>query len=486
MLVGELISHIKTEKIKGDITTNIEYISLNSKEVDENTAFIAIKGFVTDGHKFIEDAIKNGSKVIFHQSELKDYIQNITYIKTNNTRAALSELSSVLFGEPSKKLNMVGITGTNGKTTATYMLEEILNYNNRKTASIGSIGLKTSEGNKSLGKTTPESNLLQKIFKDLVDNGVENCVMEVSSHSLELDRVKCTDFDYGIFTNLTLEHLELHNNMEDYYKAKKKLFYMTSKENIINIDDSYGKRLAKELRDDNRSVKTYGINLKADYMAENIEMSVGESKFTFTTPKGYIDIVMPISAIFNVYNALSAMAVACEMGIGLEDIAKGIKEFKGPEGRYEVVKNNKGLNLVIDFAHTPDAVEKILQFAKNNFNKEIIVLFGVQGARTIEAREKIGEVAGKYADISIVTKDDEIFDNVDNISKSIIKGINKNQGKYIYIPDRREAVKEAIKIANKDNIVLFLGKGNERFLKKDGKEEYYYEIEEINKALANK
>ena len=486
MILSDLLKNLKTEEIKGNLSYDIEYISLNSRKVDGKTAFIAIKGFVTDGHKYIDNAIENGSKIIFHENDLDRYLDEITYIKLSNTRDALADISSILFEEPSKKMNMVGVTGTNGKTTIVFMLENILNNNKRKTASIGSIGLKVNNEIKYLGNTTPEANLLQKTFRELLDDDVENIVMEVSSHALELNRVKNVDFDYGIFTNLTLEHLELHKNMESYYKAKKKLFYMTKKANIINIDDEYGKRLYNELKEDGKKVLSYSLKEKADYMAKNIEMSVVSTKFTFVSPLGEVGINMPTSATFNVYNAVASMAVSSEMGLSLKEIAYGINNYKGPEGRYEVVKNSKGLNLIIDFAHTPDAVEKILSFAKKSFEKEIIVLFGVQGARTVETREAIGEVAGKYADFSIVTKDDEIFDNVENISKSIIKGIDKYKGKYVYIPDRRKAVKEAIKIANKDNIILFLGKGNEQFLRKDGKDEYYYEIEEIRKALDEK
>lgn len=483
MILADLLKNIKIENIQGDMNRDIEYISLNSRETNNRTAFIAIKGFVTDGHKYIDNAIENGSNVIFHERELEDYQENITYIQLKNTRYSLAELSSALFENPSKELDIVGITGTNGKTTSTYMLENILNYNNYPTASIGSIGLKIKDENIVLGNTTPESNKLQKIFRDLVDRGIENCVMEVSSHALDLGRADKVDFDYGIFTNLTFEHLELHKTMEAYYQAKKRLFYMTSKSNLINIDDEYGRRLVKELKEDGKNVLTYSLEEEADYMAKNIETTVTNSTFDFVTPKGKIKIFMPMSATFNIYNAVAAMGIACEMGLDLKDIAKGMKKFNNPEGRYEVVENNKDLNLVIDFAHTPDAIENILKFVKDNIDKRIIVLFGVQGARTVETRETMGEVVGKYADFSIITKDDELFDNIDNISKSIIKGMEKYSKDYVLIKDRREAVKEAINMATPDDIVLFLGKGNERFLKKDNVEEYYHEVEEIQKAL---
>lgn len=486
MVLSNLLKKFKVEKVVGDIYKDIEYISLNSRQTNSKTAFIAIKGFVTDGHKYIENAIENGSTVIFHESNLEKYMENITYIQLKDTRYSLGELSSILFNEPSKELNLVGVTGTNGKTTITYMLENILNFNNRPTASIGSIGLKIKDENIYLGKTTPESNMLQKVFRDLVNKKIENCIMEVSSHALDLGRVNSVDFEYGIFTNLTFEHLELHKTMDAYYEAKKKLFYKTSKANLINIDDAYGRKLVEELKRDGINILTYSIKNNADYMAKNIEMNVTGSVFDFVTPKGIVKISMPMSATFNVYNALAAMGIACEMGLELEDIKNSMKEFKNPEGRYEVVKNDKGLNLVIDFAHTPDAIENILKFVKENIDKKMIVLFGVQGARTVETREAIGEVVGRYADYSIITKDDELFDNIENISKSIIKGMEKYSKNYILIKDRREAVKKAVELATPDNIVLFLGKGNERFLKKDNKEEYYHEIEEIEKALTNK
>ncbi|WP_100066116.1 UDP-N-acetylmuramoyl-L-alanyl-D-glutamate--2,6-diaminopimelate ligase [Miniphocaeibacter massiliensis] len=483
MLISELLTKVETLAIKGDTNIEIDYISINSKDVNEKTAFMAIKGFVTDGHKYIDNAIENGTRVVFHQNDLENYNKNIVYVKLKDTRSGLSDVSEALFGYPSKELNIIGVTGTNGKTTATYMVESILNNCGESTASIGSIGLKTKNGNTALGKTTPEANILQKIFRELLNDGVKNCVMEASSHSLELNRVKGVDFDYGIFTNLTIEHLDLHGDMENYYQAKKKLFCMTSKANLINIDDEYGKRLAKELKEEGKEVLTYGIENQADYMAIDIDMDVSSSKFTFKTPRGNIEINMPISALFNVYNALGAMGVISEMGISLEEISKGIADFEGPEGRYEIVKNNKGLNLVIDFAHTPDAIEKLLKFVKSSFDKKVVIVFGINGARTTETRYLAGEVAGKYADLSIVTEDDVYYHSVYDISKPIIDGIKNSNGKFLYFEKRQDAVEKAVKMATKDDIVLFLGKGNERYLKKGGVEHYYYEIEEIKKVL---
>lgn len=483
MNIKEVLKHISYIEVEGDQNKIFNSITLDSRQAKEDSIFVAIEGFKTDGHKFIEKAIENGCKIIVHTKDIKKQ-NDITYIKVKDGRLALSEISKTYYENPSKEITVVGITGTNGKTTTTFILEQILKEGNIKTATIGTVGLKKGEEIENLGKTTPESNKLQEIFKELKEEDYKAVVMEVSSHALELKRVEGVDFDYAVFTNLTYEHLELHGTMENYYHAKKKLFAMTKKENIINIDDSYGQRLYNELKEEGKKVLSYSMEKPADIIAHIDHMDLEKTTFIYREKNIEEKIEIPIAGKYNIYNTMAAVAVALRIGIAIEDIKNGLEKFQKPEGRYQVVENDQGLNLVIDFAHTSDGMESIIKSAKENFHKKTIVVFGVTGARTKEMQEEIGRVVGKTADYSIITRDDEVDMEVEEISKNIIRGMEKSNGEYEYIKDREKAIERAVEMATSDDVVLFLGKGNEKFFKKLGGEKIPYdEMKSVEKAL---
>lgn len=485
MNIKELLKSIDYIETKGNLDVIIEDITNDSRIVSNKKAFIAIKGFRADGHDFIDSAIKNGCKTIFHQDDLANYLEDVAYIKIEDSRKSLAKVSSVLYNKPSESFSLVGITGTNGKTTTTYMLENILNYNNISTASIGTIGVKLNGRNLKTNHTTPEANELQKIFSKVKNEEIKVCVMEVSSHALDLNRVDESDFDYGIFTNLSLEHMDFHKNMENYFNAKKKLFYMSKKSNLVNIDDEYGKRLFQELEKDKIKVKSFGIKNDCDYKAENIKASMVETNFDFITPYGKRNITIPISVIYNVYNAISAMGIAMEMGLTLDEVVEAMENYGGAKGRYEVVENKKDLNIVIDFAHTPDAYENLLNFVSKNVDGKIYFVFGVNGDRTVEIRESMGNIAAKYADSLIITSDDPNYDTYENISKDILNGVKKTDNQnYILIKDREEAIKWAIKKATKDDLVLLVGKGHEMFMKYNGEKIPYDERKVVERILS--
>lgn len=486
MNIKELLKQIHYIEVVGDRDKTINHITLDSREATKDSVFIAIEGFKTDGHKFIEKAIENECKIIVHTKDIEKE-KEVTYIKVEDGRLSLAEISKAYYNNPSREMTIVGITGTNGKTTTTYMLECILKEAQIKTATIGTMGLKKGDKIENLGKTTPESNKLQEIFHELSQEDYEAVVMEVSSHALELKRVEGTDFDYSAFTNLTYEHLELHGSMENYYQAKKKLFAMISKENIINIDDSYGERLYNELKEEGRKVLSYSMEKPADLVAKIEHMDLEGTSFIYKERDLEEKFEIPIAGKYNIYNAVAAVAIALRMKVEIEDIKKGLQNFEKPEGRYQVVKNHQGLNLIIDFAHTSDGMESIIKSAKENFHKNTIVVFGVSGARTVETQEEIGRVVGNIADYSIVTKDDEIEMEVKDISKNIIRGIEKSGGKYEYFPDREEAIERAVEMATSDDVVLFLGKGNEKFFKTLGGSKVPYDEEKaVMEALKKK
>ncbi|MDO5017737.1 MAG: UDP-N-acetylmuramoyl-L-alanyl-D-glutamate--2,6-diaminopimelate ligase [Lagierella massiliensis] len=486
MKINTLLKKLTYIEVTGSVEKSFYHITLDSRQANEKSIFVAIRGFKTDGHKFIEKAIDNGCKIVVHTDSVKK-IEGVTYIKVLDSRIALAEISNIFYDNPSKDMKVVAVTGTNGKTTTTFILEHILRKNNRRVASLGTVGLKTEEGINYLGKTTPESKDLQEIFSDLKKKSYEAMVMEVSSHALELKRVHGVQFDYAAFTNLTYEHMELHGTMENYYQAKKKLFLMTNKQNFINIDDEYGKRLYKELKEDFIPAISYGMNGESEINGKILSMDLNSSTFLYEEEGISEELKIPIAGEYNIYNAICAVAIAVRMGVNIKDIKNSLKTFKKPEGRYEVVDNDKGLNLIIDFAHTSDGMESIIKSAKKNFQKNTIVVFGVTGARTPQMQEEIGRVVGEVSDYSIITMDDEVDMPIGEISKNIIKGMKKSNGKFEYIENREKAIEKAIEIATKDDVVLFLGKGNEKFFKKlDGTKTEYDERKAVEKALLNK
>lgn len=483
MKIEKLLKEISYRELDGSKNRSFTHITLDSRLAREESLFVAIKGFKTDGHNYIQNAIDQGCKVIVHSEDVEK-VSGVSYIKVQDSRRALAEISKAFYENPSSNMTIVGITGTNGKTTSTFMLESILNSGNIKTASIGSLGLKRQDGVINFGKTTPEANILQETFSKLCDEDYKAVVMEVSSHALELKRVEGVDFDYGAFTNLTYEHLELHGNMENYYNTKKKLFHMTKKENFINIDDEYGLRLYRELKESYVPAISFGMSPECDIVGEIKEMDINKSSFIYREGEKEIQLTLPMAGKYNIYNAICAVAIAIRMGVPIGDIKKGLEDFKSPEGRYEVVENEKNLNLIIDFAHTSDGMKSIIKSVKENFNKNCIVVFGVSGARTPETQEEIGRVVGENADYSIVTMDDEVEMPVEQVSKNIIRGMKEVKGKYEYIQDRPKAIQKAVEMATEDDVILFLGKGNEKFIKRlEGKKDNYDERKEVLNAL---
>ncbi|WP_300410574.1 UDP-N-acetylmuramoyl-L-alanyl-D-glutamate--2,6-diaminopimelate ligase [Lagierella sp.] len=483
MKVEKLLEQISYIELFGSKHRNFNHITLDSRLAKEESLFVAIKGFKTDGHKYIDMAIEQGCKIIVHSEDV-DKVSGVSYIEVKDSRSALAEISKAFYNNPSGNMTVVGITGTNGKTTTTFMLESILNHAKIKTASIGSLGLKREDGVINFGKTTPEANILQDTFSKLCEDDYRAVVMEVSSHALELKRVEGVDFDYGAFTNLTYEHLELHGSMENYYNTKKKLFFMTKRENFINVDDQYGKRLYEELKENYVPVISYGMSEGCEIVGEIREMNIDHSTFIYREGDKEIELTLPMAGKYNIYNALCAVAIAIRMGVPIGDIKEGLRNFETPEGRYEVVENDKNLNLIIDFAHTSDGMRSIISSVKESFDKNCIVVFGVSGARTPETQEEIGRVVGENADYSIITMDDEVEMPIGEVSKNIIRGMEESKGKYEYIEDRPRAIQKAIEMATEDDVILFLGKGNEKFIKRlEGKKDDYDEKREVLKAL---
>lgn len=452
---------------------DIVNVSSDSRQIKENYIFVAIKGFEFDGHKFVNLAIENGASTIVYTNDDIKFLSGINYIKVEDSRKVLAQISNKISGYPSKKLRMIGVTGTNGKTTTANMIAFILNKLGDRCANIGTDGADLIEKTMPTEHTTPEIYDLNKILIELNKLKFDTAVMETSSHGLFLKRTYGIEYEYGIFTNLSMEHMNFHKTMDNYFKAKM-ILMENSKKGIINKDDSYGKKVLDKFKD----FISISINEESDYQAKDIKRNGNGLDFKL---KG-VDFKLKRFGKYDIYNALFAIAVANDLGYNLKDISKALEDFKGVKSRFEFIENDLDINIVVDFAHTPLAFENIYKILPKD--KNIYAVYGISGDRTEKIRRDIGEISAKYGIISIITTDDPKFDTFENISDDIAYGIKKRNGIYKIIKNRKEAIKYAIKNAKKGDFVLCLGKGEEDFLKlKDNIKTPYSEKETIREIL---
>ncbi len=488
MDLKNILSGLEELKVKGNLDIDINKIKNNSKDVQDNDMFIAIKGFDFDGHECILEAIENGAKVILAQEDgidkniLKQIPENVTLVLTKNTRYALAIAACNFYKNPSKKMKLIGVTGTKGKTTTTYMISNILQKQGIKVGLIGTVA--SYVNNKKIAdneNTTPESLKLQEIFSKMVEEKCEVVVMEVSSQSLKLDRVAGCDFDIGIFTNFAEDHISTkeHPNMEDYFNSKVKLFKMCKK-GFINADDVHAAmipKLAPECQ-----ISTYGIDNYCNLLAKDITVTNQYVDFKVKLGDRNERIKVSIPGRFSVYNSLAAIAVALQFGCTSENIKESLLNIRVP-GRSELVDNKLGLTIMIDYAHTPESLEKILSSVKIYTKGRVISVFGCGGDRDKNKRPMMGEVSGRVADYSIITSDNPRTENPETIVKDIEEGIKKTNGKYECIVDRKEAIKKAIKMANKKDIIILAGKGHEQYQEINKKRYPFDENKIVNEII---
>lgn len=461
MKLAKLIEGLEYEVLKGNLDVSINSINYDSRKVKDGDMFVCIKGFKSDGHNFIDAAINNGAKVIVCEDEA-DVKDGITLIKFKDTRKALAKIGAKYYDNPCDKLNIIGVTGTNGKTTTAFMIKNILESCNEKVGLIGTIANYIGDEKLETERTTPESLELQELFRNMVDKGVKYCVMEVSSHSLELDRVYGVDFEVGIFTNLTRDHLDFHKTFENYYKAKYKLF-PRSKTSIVNIDDKYGVRITEDLQKENiTNFITYGIKNKADIMAKNEKLENMDILFDLVTEDKKERVLLPIPGEYNIYNALGAISACKVLGISLEDIKEGLKHVVVP-GRCERAARGHKLpyEIIIDYAHTPDGLENILKTAREFTRGRLISVFGCGGDRDKVKRPQMGKIGTDLSDIAVITSDNPRSEEPDSIIDDIIVGIDKDN--YIRITNRHEGIEKAMEIAKEGDVIVIAGKGHETY-----------------------
>lgn len=463
--LSDIIRDFEYELVKGDLDIEILKIEHDSRRVSEGDMFIAIEGFSVDGHNYIEEAIDKGACCIVVEKDVdKALAKNVTVLKVKDTLLAMAKFSSAFYEEPSKKMNLIGVTGTNGKTTTTYLIKRIFEEEGNKTGVMGTLGAVINGERIENRNTTPESLLIQRHLRRMLDKGINYCVMEVSSHALDLKRVEYTNFQVGVFTNLTEDHLDYHKTMENYYRSKLKLFNMTEKYNVINADDEYGRRMLMDI-ENKVPVLTYGINEKYHVYATDVNYHTNGVDFILNTPKGSIPIHMKLLGMFNVYNALAAASCAISYDISLPVIKKGIESVTGIKGRFEVIHvESRDFDVIIDYAHTPDGLEKVLKAIDGFAQGRKIVIFGAGGNRDREKRPIMGEIAAKYADICIVTSDNPRYEDPDKIIEDILVGVKRGKAEYVAITDRKEAIKYAIDIAKPKDTILLAGKGHEKYI----------------------
>lgn len=472
MLLKELLDTIEYE---GNADVEITSVESSSLTVKEGSAFVCIKGYETDGHKYAKNAAEKGASVIIAEDDVD---VSCPVVKVKDTRRTLAVLCGNFYKNPSRDFKLVGITGTNGKTTTTYLLKQILEEAGGKVGLIGTNQIIIGNETFPAARTTPDSFELQQVFRKMADSKVDTVVMEVSSHALYLDRVYGCDFDVGIFTNLTQDHLDFHRTMENYRDAKAILFDICKK-GVINTDDENGLFISKNAKCD---VLTYGIDKSADIKAENVHLKQKGVSFDIDNKRYRLS----IPGKFSVYNALSAIGGAKALGIKEEIIIKGLEKARGVRGRAEVVPVSDDFTVLIDYAHTPDGIENILKTAKGYAKGRVVILFGCGGDRDNTKRPIMGKVASALADFCIVTSDNPRTEEPMAIINEILPGV---EGEHIVIENRRDAIKYAIENAQKDDVIILAGKGHEDYQIIGKEKTHFDEIEilmEIKKELGVK
>lgn len=480
MLLKDLIKKIEPVEVKGSLDIDIRGVTYDSRKALPKYLFVCIDGFSTDGHQYAQQAVDNGASALIVQKNIS-VIGDVTIIRVSDSREALAAVSAEWFGNPSGDLNLIGITGTKGKTTTTYMIRSILEKAGHKVGLIGTVA--NCIGNEKIParRTTPESYDLQEMFEKMRDKGADTVVMEVSSQGLKLNRVAFCQFDIGVFSNFSKDHIGgfEHPDMEDYFKSKMKLFGLC-KRGIVNIDSNYADRVTAEA---NMKLLTYGINKEADVMAKNIVTHSDSVEFDAVTPWFSERITVSVPGFFSVYNALAAISVCGLKGIDAGFIKEGLKNVHVP-GRAEVVPTpGKPYTVMIDYAHTPDSLENILSTVKAFTKGRLISVFGCGGDRDRSKRPLMGEISGRIADFTIITSDNPRTEDPRRILTDIEEGIKKTDGSYIVIEDRTEAIRYAMEHAQKDDVIVLSGKGHETYQIFKDKTIHYDEREIVEKIL---
>ncbi len=486
-------------ELSGAESSNVTDVTHDSRQVREGTLFVAIKGATVDGHRFIDDVIRRGAAGVISEFDRPDAFSGV-WLKVADARIALAKAASIISGEPSHQLDLVGVTGTNGKTTTTFLCYALAEAACAKPAMLTTVEYRIGERREEAIRTTPEASDTNRFLKQAVEEGCGFAAMEASSQAIDLHRCDWLRFKVAIFTNLTRDHLDYHLTMDNYFDAKKKLFDGRLGEKpgscVINIDDEWGTKLAIELRSNGQRVVTFSQGISsphlskgsvsyqstsqnADLTAEDIEVSLLKgTSFLLKSPQGERQITSPLVGRPHVYNMLSAAAAALELGYDLDNIVKGLSTCVGAPGRFERVQHDGSFAVVVDYAHTDDALLNTLKTAKELAEGRIITVFGCGGDRDRTKREPMGRIAGEYSDLAIITSDNPRTEDPLIIISEIETGVKNSGGEYLAISDRREAIRKAIAEARENDVVIIAGKGHENY-QIIGNEKFHFDDREV-------
>lgn len=477
MEIKRILNGIEYEVIQetaSDITA--EGMEYDSRKIKKGDIFIALEGHVVDGHDFIEKAVENGAKTILVSKKDISVIEGINYYYVENLSENIGTIASNFYGYPQNNLHIIGVTGTNGKTTTTYILEALLGED--KTARLGTVEYKIGDEIIPAPNTTPMSVDIVKMCKKAVDKGLKYLVMEISSHGLELGRVNMLKLDVGIFTNLTEDHLDFHKTMENYFNAKKKMFDLLKdmRNSVINIDDKYGEKYISYTNGLSYGIEKGDITGKIEKISrhgQKVELKIFNNKY---------ETELKLLGKFNLYNLLGAIGAVKCLGMKDEDILEKIKNIHGAPGRFEPVKIDTDFTVIVDYAHTGDALENILKSVNEIKTKRIITVFGCGGDRDREKRPVMGRIAEKFSDLAVVTSDNPRTENPKEIIKEIAAGLK--QDNHIIEVDRAKAIEIAMQNAQKDDIIVIAGKGHENY-QIIGREKIHFDDREaVQSAMA--
>lgn len=468
LTIHEIATQLNAE-LSGNASINASDVTHDSRQVREGTLFVAIKGATVDGHRFVDEVTRRGAAGIISEFDPPSEFKG-AWIKVIDARVALAKAAAVINGNPSHDLHLVGITGTNGKTTTTYLIFALAEAAGQKPAMLTTVEYRIGDKSEPAVRTTPEASDTNRFLRAAVDSGCEMAVMEASSQAIDLHRCDWLRFKVAVFTNLTRDHLDYHKTMENYFDAKKKLFDGRLGEkpgsSVINIDDDWGVKLADELKSAGEKVVTFSQEplVTADLTATNIEVSlIRGTSFLLKTPAGERQIASPLVGKPHVYNMLSATAAALELGYDLDSISRGLSTCIGAPGRFERVSHDGDFAVVVDYAHTDDALLNTLKTARELTEGKIITVFGCGGDRDQTKRRPMGEVAGEYSDHVIITSDNPRNEDPLKIISEVEIGVKEKNSPYQIIPDRREAINRAISTAKANDVVIIAGKGHETY-----------------------
>lgn len=483
MLLTELLKNIKVYETNGEIDDIVvEHLTLDNRKCRNGSVFFAIKGLVTDGHKYIGGAAQNGAVAVFVEEFTCD---DVLQIKVRDTRSAMSLTAAAFYGNPAKKLDFIGVTGTNGKTSITYMLKQALKLQGKSVAVIGTSGIYANDEKLDIAittSTTPDPIELQYILSVLVEKGIETVVMEVTAQALHLRKVEDIIYQAGIYTNFSQDHLEFFGTMEVYASAKKKMFIPgRCKCAVINIDDALGEEIAQGYEG---KMLTYSLKNDASLVAKNVEIKGQSSSFTLAYNQNEYPVTLKITGEFNIYNALGSIGALIGCGLDVCLAVKLLGAYTGTPGRFETPDmQGADFSVVIDYAHTPDGLENILKAVSQQKKGRVITVFGCGGDRDSLKRPIMGQIAAKYSDLAVITSDNPRFEEPMDIINQIAKGIPEGYDKCILMENRFNAIKYAMQNAQNGDIIVIAGKGDEDYQDIKGVKHHFSDREAVAEIL---